>query len=651
MLGRALISTFRSRRTPIGIAVSKFRLFVLGLAVAYPWAVFAWSSQHGRMAYSLGYDDVSYAMDSASRWRYFLNHSFIEALSNLVSNPPHSPLSTFFGTLGFPFFGISDFGFYFGNSILFYSLVALTYATYSGMRSDFPRWIVDATVLVLICSPIGLYLVHDSRPDMATGYLTILSAVGVFYLKPDSRQGYKNLVALVLGLALLSKPTFIPHTLLLVALAFVFRWVIRDARNGIWVGLKGFFDLACRTLIFSAPLLVLEFKPTLDYVIDNLFAKNKSVWTFPSEMSFVEIVLEYLHPWWMYMGGFITPFSLALAAIVILLFKKRTNPMITLLTVMSTCSLLFIAYLRYMNEYFFSSIHVAAVFALPLTYLQILGWSKGLARKALPLGAALVIIAFGCTVTLFAHYPAFPETKNTERNDRQIARYLKEKNISALFLTFTGPINQDNIGWESEKLGHTVQMTNGTFESDIDKIVAQAQQYDSVLVPNLLTSSFNQDMPSGPKQGAVISKLLEAGYGYNPDFQKLGTRYYLLQRGSQASGPVIVSVEGLGQIAFNRLDPAASIESRIATNSEISICIQTKNEKLIHVRLVSANGSSGFAAELESDLPLQSRLQGGAQLIDQHLRIAGGRSCIRVVPLKDSEMIQLKTGPNASKID
>jgi hypothetical protein len=636
---------------PLGLEkISKIRAFTLALVTFYPWAVLSWSAQSGRMAYSLGYDDVSYAVDSATRWNFIRHNTVLDSIGNLLANPPHSPLSSFFGILGLPFFGISDFGFYFGNVVLFYLLAGLTYTIYSGIRFNFPSWIADGTLLALICSPIGFYLVHDSRPDMGTGYLTILAAIGVFGQPTNATRSYKNLVAVIFGLALVSKPPFIPHTFLLVLLALLFRWALGTDREGFSFAIRRFFDLGLRTILFCAPLLVIEFKPTIDYVIENLFAKNKSVWTFPSGMSFVDIVMEYLHPWWMYMGGFVTPLSLSLAIVAAVISRKKLNPMISLLVVLSIVSLLFIAYLRYMNAYFFSTMHVAGVVLLPLVFWEFQRILDPRFIKSLTLGAVSGLVVFALSVTVFINYPAFPETKNGERNDKVIATFLQFQRISNLYLTFSGPINQDNIGWESAKLAHNVQMSNGTFESSVQDIVSQAERYETVLVPDLLTSTFNRELPSGSLQGEVISTLLRNGFGYDATFEKLGTRYHLLRRGVSALGATVISVQGLAPIAFNRLNPAASIESRTATGEGFSMCLVSQPNRKVHIRLVDSGEGSGFSVRISKELVLYSEPRDRFNVVDQTLAFDKRTTCISVKPLNNVENLAILTSSGTSKI-
>src|SRR5450755_1698636 len=96
------------------------------------------------------YDDVGYFVDAARRIGEFLSGGLAEVIKGYISNPPHSPGSTFLAALGFMLFGMNAVAAAISNAI---PLFVVSFALLQ-LCNQLPRWVAAVTVSSLLLIPI-----------------------------------------------------------------------------------------------------------------------------------------------------------------------------------------------------------------------------------------------------------------------------------------------------------------------------------------------------------------------------------------------------------------------------------------------------------------------------------------------------------------
>jgi hypothetical protein len=519
---------------------------VLFLLACYPFVLLAWSMAHGRLAFDTGYDDVSYAADSARRFQLLRDSGLSSYFTDLVTRPPHSVMSTLIGSLGFPVFGLSNYAFYVGNAVLFWVVSAAGFVTMRTFTAS--RLGGYIFVIFLMASPIGFRLVQDSRPDIASGLFLGIACIAIWNFAVCKKKGL-ILGSVMVALAVTSKMSFIPHNVLILGLAVVFILIFgASTENSRIMLLKSLLLLISLSLVIALPALLLGWNDILAYITENALSSQQSLWTFSKSNGFLGLLLIYLGPGWQSLGGFVTQFAIVVGLIgLVVPSLRRFRRRIIFLATLGIASFITVVWLAFHNEYFFATSHAFGLLILVLSSTVLLeSANKHVVFRIIAFTSFAVMFLFACAnVTQSSVVLRYPEARiGSSENARIVSETTKGGAVGDLYLTTTGPVNPDSIAWIAAQDGVQLTSSSGAFLKTAREITDEALLHSTVIVPSLFSAEYNRSWPSGLAQTEVIKSLFEAGY--RPYGESSGTAGYarILSLDGHSNIPVQSSVDG-----------------------------------------------------------------------------------------------------------
>ncbi|MGA8657129.1 MAG: hypothetical protein WB586_13365 [Chthoniobacterales bacterium] len=177
------------------------------------------------------FDDVAYLLDGLQRLNVLDTAGFHALCNSFVQSPPHSPWSTLLAFIAFALMGVHDWAPYILNGFLVFFLLLLAWDLV-GLKNDWARAAIPLVVLLL---QLPFQAVLEFRPDFAVALFTAAFALLLIKMACYGDDGSTQLrnhfcVGLLAGLAYLAKPTFFPHTTVMlfaaIALAEISRWQV-----------------------------------------------------------------------------------------------------------------------------------------------------------------------------------------------------------------------------------------------------------------------------------------------------------------------------------------------------------------------------------------------------------------------------------------
>ncbi len=199
-----------SRLDPIFAALAVSLIFALVLIGA--------SAVSGRLSLPPFYDDIAYFNDSLLRLDLLSREGIVALWRDYRARPPHSPFSTLAAMAGFGAFGVNQWAPYIANGFTLAAFLSLLLMTLRAL----PAWASLASATVVLTHPFSTLLILHFRPDMVCGLLTALGTLAILWLPwAEGDRRTMAIVGLLLGAALLSKPSVIHVTLLLFGLAML----------------------------------------------------------------------------------------------------------------------------------------------------------------------------------------------------------------------------------------------------------------------------------------------------------------------------------------------------------------------------------------------------------------------------------------------
>ena len=201
------------------------------VSAVYTANVLHWSLRFGRLAMDPVFDDVGYLLDGLQRLNVLDTAGFHALCNSFVQSPPHSPWSTLLAFLAFALIGVHDWAPYILNGFLVFFLLLLAWDLV-GLKNDWARAAILSVVLLL---QLPFQAVLEFRPDFAVALFTATFALLLIKMACYGDDGSTQLrnhfcVGLLADLAYLAKPTFFPHTTVIlfaaIALAEISRWQV-----------------------------------------------------------------------------------------------------------------------------------------------------------------------------------------------------------------------------------------------------------------------------------------------------------------------------------------------------------------------------------------------------------------------------------------
>lgn len=554
-------------------------LVVPVFTLAYLTVLIFYSQRFGRLTHELSYDDVSYAVSSAQRLNILESKGWIALFQSYFNNPPHSPTTEFFGTVGLFIFGRNDTAFYAGQTLNI--LIVLIFIFFL-FKEKYSRARKSMTLfLVVFCSPLVIMLALDARPDMFNGCMTALTCLTILSAAKISREStysfkkYMWLIATGGALSLVSKLTIMPQTLTLLFFCCLISvgLVEQKKRSDFSKMIISSFGIS---ILISSPILVLSFTRILSYIHDAAFSTQRSIWNFSQTESNFEIAKILLSSSWQRIGGIVTPSYLLLLCGGLLLLKRKISLAVHFsFLVLMLISFFILLTVRQKNEFFFSSIHAFALFGLIELLLQI--YSVNYKKIALSI-ALIVAISSLLLTSQFVRFPKSMETKIPSGINREIIRTISEetpeKILSNVFVAFTGPVNATTLNWYEMQINGTRTFVDDALNSNFNEVLSRAKNFDLVLVVDSFRNDAAEGLPSSDFQNNITAALLNSGYGFAQKFPAEAPHYYLLKRDEPSKFEVFIDNNDLGGIDGPFPDRGIFERFRWSKSNEILFCME-----------------------------------------------------------------------------
>jgi hypothetical protein len=198
------------------------------VSAIYTALVVQWSLREGRLAMDPVEDDVLYLIEGVQRLHTLDTAGFGAFCNSLLQIPPHSPWSTALAVAGFALMGVHDWAPYVLNgSIVF--LFLLFVSAFVSERGALTQAAIVSFVLML---PLTLRAVHDFRPDVAVALFTasfslLLVKIGCYDDEGRTEVWDHLFIGVIAGIAYLTKPSFFPHTTVMLLAATILAEVCR----------------------------------------------------------------------------------------------------------------------------------------------------------------------------------------------------------------------------------------------------------------------------------------------------------------------------------------------------------------------------------------------------------------------------------------
>jgi hypothetical protein len=211
------------------------------------------SLRSGRLSVPPDYDDVTYLFWSQLVLHAAPHQSVSATAYQLIDQ--HSPLTTLFGFIGYSFVKSGDLGPYIAAAS---HLVFFFFACVLLIRR------LPVTAVIGIACAIGAILAlrnfaTEFRPEPAWASLTAVSVIALFAMDLFSGSSIKSItLGLLMGLAVISKPTTSPITIAILGAAFVGSALAQYQEKraaGAPRPVRGV--LSCAAIIFAASSLVI----------------------------------------------------------------------------------------------------------------------------------------------------------------------------------------------------------------------------------------------------------------------------------------------------------------------------------------------------------------------------------------------------------
>ena len=520
---------------------------------------------NGRLSIDLGYDDVVYARDAASRLLTLENKGFVPFFRDLFSNPPHSVFSTFLGISAFMVGGLNEFSLYASNIIILLVLVLFI--------GDFLTRVSRALALMcfafVLLSPLSVIAISQFRPDIALGVSSAIMVI--LYLRGLVSENKKTIMLSggAFGASLLIKPTFFAHTiaiaillsLIMVCNNFLARKDWNPLPKGRLTYLYIFWGIG---VILSLPYAILNGQEIAAYFWNNALGQNSHIWAFSRSLSMQEVAGAYYN-YILALNGYYFYFTILVLSIsLFILYQKRQFDDLKILSAqlaIAFSSLAIIVWGHHKNEFFLLTflwlLLLTTVLAMALV-------CENINLKSKKIFATLIIIGIIFAKTI--NYTSNPREAirgvqtsevlrganswneiifNSIRKDFQSAVAGKNHAPPRVFFTFAGPVNGDTLAWIGYRDKYPIN-SNGVFISnDINKVHAESNAYDYLVIPNPNLAKYEKGIPSGQVQSDILSRTM-ADSNFEPIYTASSEKNYFIFRNKRVTEQYIGVIDSDG---------------------------------------------------------------------------------------------------------
>jgi hypothetical protein len=280
--------TFRRlTKNEICIAVALWALLTL-FSISCSYA-------RGKLSIPLTWDDVDYFLDAYPRLQAFYDKGIGAVVRGYITATPHAPLSTGLAFFGFLLFGVRDLGPYILNSCIVLVLIVYALKFFNPVNS-FLRWLAPVYVCMVPLAGMGII---EFRPDFAASLFVALGIV-TNISQPFVRSSRSHLMAggTLFGLAILSKPTFLPFTVFIwgcsVAAALLCDFFEDSPRRSLRGAVRSIAIEGAIMVALGLVYLACGWHDLLNYIRAVMFSEQTKIWTATTQGTFAYAALYFL---------------------------------------------------------------------------------------------------------------------------------------------------------------------------------------------------------------------------------------------------------------------------------------------------------------------------------------------------------------------
>jgi len=465
------------------------------------------------------YDDVGYMIDGLRRLNVLDSAGVHAFCQTFVQSVPHSPWSTFLAVVAFALFGVNDWAPYLLNGLLVFFLLCLAWNVAGQTTST--RVAITSVVLL---SQLPFQAILEFRPDFAAalftaGFALLLLKMGIHGVERKVELRAYFCVGLLAGLAYLTKPSFFPHTTVMLFAALFISEIDRGllARGRfeiLGITRRSLLALAGAVLV-AGPYFSVNWRAVLDYFLVNTGSgKEANIWKQPG--GFWGSLAERLHGYSVSitLGRFTNLFAIwLLVGVAIALVYRNYRAVLFSVSgiLLSAISLLVIA-AGQMGDPHFS-------YAWMILFVLTTLYATGEIAKD-PKTAFLAFVF--CVMSFFTFYKAAPKTpwhvtmdtaRGESMNQAIVERIAARAatNLGArpviVYSTFMGDVNAASQDWLALKENVKASFRDLHRSGDITEHLAAIRTADFVEVADSSSAWLVRWLPSTPLQDALLQNL------------------------------------------------------------------------------------------------------------------------------------------------
>ncbi|MBN9018311.1 MAG: hypothetical protein J0H11_12905 [Rhizobiales bacterium] len=502
-------------------------VFVAGLVALFALVLqrnITFSLNHSRLSTTPSYDDTTYLLDAIRRLNFELANGVGTFVSGFIHGPPHAPVTTLTGMLGFELFGPTPLSAYLANGWIL--------ALYIGVMAYVSRPLTTLParllfVAAMLFAPVSHAMITEFRPDLAAGLIFAIALVAIVSVDLSRASiGSRIAVAAAAVLATIVKPSAVVIVMPGLGLAFVFSLGLRA-----WLGGAPFGALLRRALlpilayiVLMVPFALVWGGQTIAYIYQALVS-NADVWR--TEGS------RYYH-WTFHYSGYggtlaLRPFNglgfaLICADICLLLRYRPRAERIAPFALYLTITMLYAAMALSAEKTLFqgSFFYLPYLLAVALAMVRVL---VTLRAMLLPSWGADAILACLVAVLAFSRplgssytpVPAFaPQLPALLQSvaDRT-ADFLSRRTVGpgcpdrmpVLSATYPAPLTPESVLFELAVRGHTGMFDSVYLLRTREAIQQTIEGADIVLAPDPSMPGLGQKLPGSAFGGEVLHDL------------------------------------------------------------------------------------------------------------------------------------------------
>lgn len=260
-----------------------FSLFIIFLITTLVNITF--SFRLGRLSAPPLYDDVEYFASAIKILVFSEGNGFFSIIKAFLLDPPHAPLSTATGLLGFWLFGPSPVSAYIANAWVL-AVYILTVLIISRPLENLISRILF--VLIFMFIPASHAIINEFRPDMAAGLLFGLAVYLICNVNFETTSFRKSIgIGLLTATAIIAKPSALIITLPIFGFALI--GTVINQSYMLRIGLQPIVTLLlpglCSFGLVFIPFIIFWGANTFRYIYQALVT-NADIWGTPGDWVF-----------------------------------------------------------------------------------------------------------------------------------------------------------------------------------------------------------------------------------------------------------------------------------------------------------------------------------------------------------------------------